>query len=488
MPPSISMPRCVLLLLFGLTHEVAAQQPVVAQQPVDALSADEVAAMDSIVAANVLSTVAFLSSDELAGRQTPSSELQIASRYVACRFLGAGLEPLDDGQTYFQTHDFRVSQPPHQPPVLTTDGGTVPVLGVLSSSSDALMLTAKVMAESPALHAEHAPCVLLDELFVRPDAADKPATVLLTLFRRLRPLMEKGTQLVLVKCDPQSPLRDVAVRLQQQPLPDRPGLQPSCAVVLIPEAFDIEESTVTVQIEAQRRRSVPVRNVIAVLRGSDDVLRDDAILVTAHLDHIGTQASGADDLSTTADVDRIYNGADDNATGVTAVLALADAFAALPVAPRRSIVFMTFWGEEKGLLGSKAFVKTPLWPLDNVTANVNIEMVGRPEPGAQNKIWMTGWKHSNLGRLMNVGAQRVGVEVFDRQDVGEMLYLRSDNASFLTAGVIAHSFSAGSLHSDYHQVSDEWPKLNIAHMTKVIQGLFAGILHVANSNTGPRKN
>ena len=87
---------------------------------------------------------------------------------------------------------------------------------------------------------------------------------------------------------------------------------------------------------------------------------------------------------------------------------------------------------------------------------------------------------------MNDGAQRMGVTVFDRKDVGEMLYTRSDNASFVRSGVVAHSFSAGSLHSDYHQPTDEWQKLDLPHMTKVIQGLFAGILHVANNKARPK--
>ena len=83
---------------------------------------------------------------------------------------------------------------------------------------------------------------------------------------------------------------------------------------------------------------------------------------------------------------------------------------------------------------------------------------------------------------MNAGASRVGVTVFDRPDVGEMLYTRSDNYSLVQKGVVAHSFSAGSLHADYHQPSDEWEKLDLPHMTRVIQGLFAGILHVTDDD------
>ncbi len=166
---------------------------------------------------------------------------------------------------------------------------------------------------------------------------------------------------------------------------------------------------------------------------------------------------------------------------------MADAYSSLQTRPRRSVIFATFWGEEKGLLGSREFAKQPLWPLPEIVANINIEMVGRPEDDAREKAWMTGWSHSSLGPLMNDGSQRVGVEIFNRTDVGEMLYRRSDNYAFVQQGVVAHSFSAGSLHSDYHQPSDEWQKLDIPHMTKVIQGLFSGSLLVAERSERPEQ-
>lgn len=487
-----SMFAAVLAIVVVLSPNVAfAWQTAAVTAP--ELTDAERAAAESIQQSKVLGTVAFLSSDELAGRQTPSPELSIAARYVASRFLGAGLEPLDQQPNFFQTHEFAVSKPPAELPVIKhTDGAVVRALGVLSGPSEDLDLTCEVLTEADLEDRKTVDCVILDELAVPPQATTKPASVLITLYRRTRAAESRGAQLVLMKCDPQSPLLQVAGYLQQQPLPDRPSMRPGCAVVLIPNDLPLAGQQVSVTMAAQQVSVRPVRNVLGVLRGSDPELNDQAIFVTAHLDHIGKviQIEAGDDTALRGELgaskDVIYNGADDNATGVTAVLSLADAFAKLPQRPRRSIVFATFWGEEKGLLGSKEFVRQPLWPLDKITANVNIEMVGRPESDAREKMWMTGWTHSNLGSLMNAGSQRVGVEVFDRTDIGEMLYTRSDNASFANVGVIAHSFSAGSLHGDYHQVTDEWQKLDIPHMTKVIQGLYAGVLHVANRDDGPQ--
>ena len=115
-------------------------------------------------------------------------------------------------------------------------------------------------------------------------------------------------------------------------------------------------------------------------------------------------------------------------------------------------------------------------------------MIGRPEPGAHGKVWMTGWHQSDLGTLMQQAAEEVGVLVFEHPRFSSFLYPQSDNWSLVEKGVIAHSFSAGSLHTDYHQPTDEWERLQLDHMTKIIQGLFAGSLPIANGKLTPVKS
>ena len=228
--------------------------------------------------------------------------------------------------------------------------------------------------------------------------------------------------------------------------------------------------------------TVGLLNSLYALKGkmrTKEQLAKEAIIFTAHLDHIGQQGSVGD---------TICNGADDDATGVTGVLSLADAYGAMETAPKRTVIFMTFWGEEKGLLGSRYYCANPVWPLEKTVANINLEMLGRPEPGASGKCWSTGWEKSDLSELMSVGAKKVGVLIFQHPTFsGDMLYRASDNAPFVDKGVIAHSFSAGSLHEDYHKPGDEWQKLELKHMTKVIQGLFAGSLPFANGEFTPKK-
>ena len=437
------------------------------------LTDDEISAMSAISEGRVLSTVSFLSSDEMAGRDTPSAEFDIACSYVAARFRGAGLESLGDDKSYYQLHELQMIQAPDAPAEVKIQSDQSSLsLPLLLTGNKAVDVQGKVMSEDEALAADNPSIASIDEIKTSFRGGSSVSSVLAICERRISALKKKGVRVVLMKCDIAGPIYASAEALHDQPQTVRGEISNDCSVVLYSTKQQLIGKEVQVRIDPMRRVKRPIRNVVGVLRGSDGDLKESAIVVTAHLDHIGKTERGKD---------RVNNGADDNATGVTAVLSLADAISKLKSRPKRSIVFATFWGEEQGMKGSKQFVANPPWPLANIHANINIEMVGRPEKNAQNKAWMTGWRHSNLGEVMNAGSKRVDVEIFNRTDVGEMLYSRSDNISFVQKGVIAHSFSAGSLHSDYHQPSDEWSKLDIPHMTQVIRGLYAGILHVAET-------
>ena len=133
----------------------------------------------------------------------------------------------------------------------------------------------------------------------------------------------------------------MAEKLLQKPLMPRQGMKPDCAVVLIPASRKIAGQQVKLKVDPQRNTDVPVHNVLGVLRGADELLSKEAIIVSAHLDHIGLSSGGPDTIN---------NGADDNATGVTAVVSMADAFTSLGAPPARSVIFCTFWGKRKGWL------------------------------------------------------------------------------------------------------------------------------------------
>ncbi|MCA8966793.1 MAG: M28 family peptidase, partial [Planctomycetes bacterium] len=225
---------------------------------------------------------------------------------------------------------------------------------------------------------------------------------------------------------------------------------------------------------AAEKIDLTLHNVVGLLPGTDK--KDEYVVVSAHYDHIGT--------GNPVNGDGIYNGADDDATGTTAVVLLAEELAKLP-APRRSILFVCFSGEEKGLLGSKAFGERPPVPREQIVANLNIEMIGRPLEGNEGKAWITGSGYSDFAAIVGAGLGRAGVELVDFE-MANQLFAQSDNYSLARHGIVAHSISAGSLHKDYHRPSDEVGKLDIPHMAKIITGLREALLELANRDAAPQ--
>ncbi|MEZ6039769.1 MAG: M28 family peptidase [Planctomycetaceae bacterium] len=460
---------CGLCLLSNTESVSAVDSEIVVPELTDA----QKTAIEGIREGSVLSAVAFLASDEMAGRATPSRELTIASAYVAARFRGAGLTSIQDNGSFYQTHQIEMEGPGRPLPKVSVNNTPDDRLRILWGRPEELeiagSLTTKV-ADSGAVQV-----IVIEDIMLAPQMLSSPARVMSVWSRRIRPFTEAGASLVIIRSADDSPLWQIADQMRSDPVNLPEQYHPAVPVLIAPLDFPVE-GNLTAKVPANTRTTAPVHNVIGVLSGSDPELRQEAVIISAHLDHIGTLNEGQD---------RINNGADDNATGVTAVLTMADAFSSLPEPPKRTVIFMTFWGEEQGLRGSKYFVEHPLWPLEKIVANINIEMIGRPEENAEGKAWGTGWEHSNLGEQMAAGAARVGMTVFHHRQFSEMLYSRSDNASFVRVGVVAHSFSAGSLHNDYHQPTDEVDKLNLSHMTRVIQGLFAGTMPIADGILTP---
>ena len=414
-------------------------------------------------------TLFFLASDELEGRDTPSRGLRIAGRYIASRFLAAGLEGLGPNGSFFLESQVQTARIPQNLVSLRgADGKALTQFGLLMAPNEKLNLSAVPGKEIVILDLPKAGS------FPRMPGRKIPPRFL--VFRAAMRARAKGAKLCLLRVSPDSPLVAMA-RALVAPRLSRNQRGIPIPVLLVPKGFE-SKTKLSVQLPAKVTGKAKVRNVAAILRGGDPEHNKEALVFSAHMDHIG-QKPGAKDS--------VYNGADDDASGCAGVIALAEAFASLDAPPKRSLIFVTFWGEEKGLLGSRAFVRTPPWPKDKIIADINIEMIGRPEEDAEGKIWMTGWNHSNLGIYMAQGARRARVRIFEHPKYSKMLYGQSDNYSFVKAGVIGHSFSAGSLHSDYHGTGDEYQKLNFPHMAKVVRGLFAGALPIANALLTPSK-
>jgi hypothetical protein len=214
-------------------------------------------------------------------------------------------------------------------------------------------------------------------------------------------------------------------------------------------------------------------NAVGILRGTDPALQYSAVLLSAHLDHLGVGAP--------VKGDDIYNGADDDASGTTAVLELARVLGKGP-RPRRTVIFALFGSEEEGGLGSTYFREHPPVPLKDIAANLEFEMIGRADTAVKSDtVWLTGWERSNLGPILaKHGAKLVGDPHPDQN-----FFARSDNYVLAKKGVVAQTVSSYGLHADYHQPSDDLAHLDFKHMDAAIGSLLGPIEWLVNSNFKP---
>lgn len=227
---------------------------------------------------------------------------------------------------------------------------------------------------------------------------------------------------------------------------------------------------------------VKVRNVVGVLRGSDPVLRDTYILVTAHYDHVGIGEG---------DGDQLYNGANDDGSGTVSVIELASAFAAQKVRPKRSIVFMTVFGEEHGLVGSRYYGAHPLVPVAKTVADINLEQVGRTDDSEGPQVRaaaVTGFDYSDVGTVLRQAGEATGVAITRHPVNSDRYFAYSDNQALADLGVPAHTISVAYEYPDYHGVADTWDKIDYANMAAIGRTVALAVWTIANDTQAPRWN
>jgi hypothetical protein len=210
----------------------------------------------------------------------------------------------------------------------------------------------------------------------------------------------------------------------------------------------------------QRRIDV---NVVGLLPGTDPVLREEVVLMGAHLDHIG-YAGQPGARCTAVGADSICNGADDDASGVVTVLEAARLLAA-GVPPKRTVVFIAFTGEEGGPSGSRWYLDHPVRPLARTVAQLQVEMVARPDSmvGGRGKAWLTGYERSTMGPML----QAAGIAVVADPRLAQNFFARSDNYRFALAGIPAHTLSSFAPHPDYHAAGDNPDKSDWDHLAMI---------------------
>jgi hypothetical protein len=259
-------------------------------------------------------------------------------------------------------------------------------------------------------------------------------------------------------------------------------------------AFELSSTKKVTFTIATSPNSPSTQNVVAVWEGSDPVLKNEYVALGAHYDHIGICAPGA--------ADPICNGADDDGSGTTALLAMAEAISHAKQRPKRSVLFVWHCGEEKGLWGSRYFTEYPTIPLDRIVTQINIDMIGRSkkegdtnpqnaELSGPNQIYVIGSKmmSTELGELSEaVNKSFLNLQYnyrYDDPNDPNRFFFRSDHFNYARKGIPIIFFFDG-VHEDYHRPGDEAQKIDYQKMEKVTRTIYMTLWEVANRPVRPK--
>jgi hypothetical protein len=444
-----------------------------------------------ISAADMRARISFLASDSLRGRATPSRGLEMAADYVAAEFGRFELEAPPGG--YVQRYRLartrigeswslslsragsRVSLHYEQdfwglPWAAGTVEGQLRFVGAAPPAEAAESAGPEIWV------AELTPGVSLQDWLREAEAAGAGGIIFVFdgEVGPYLPALRSAGETVYDVGEEEPPLPAVlAARDALGTALKRLGLE-SWPAAASPSATASQVSARLTADLGEQTMTAP--NVVAIARGSDPRLRNEYVLVTAHMDHLG--------VGTPVNGDSIYNGADDNASGTAGVLEVAEAVAALAKGPRRSIMFATMSGEERGLLGSSWFVEHPPVPLNRVVADVNVDMIGR---NWEDTISVIGKPYSTLGTLVDSVAAahpELGLAVAGDLWPAEGFFFRSDHFNFARKGIPAIFFFNG-VHEDYHQPSDEVEKIEFEKAARVAGLVYQVAVAVANGERRP---
>lgn len=444
-----------------------------------------------ITASDMRARISFLASDALRGRATPSRGLEITADYVRSEFRRVGLDAPPAG--YEQRYQLAMSEMGSGWSLAIARGNRRATLrhrrdfwGVPWAAGTVEGRLRFVGSQPPAGVVEDSETIWVARLdpALMPRAWLAAATdagavgILFVVKEDMGPYvqdwLEEGESVYeLGNVEPNLPGALVSEEALSAAL-EQLGLefQPSTGT------RDISRSGVNLRLTADLRvETLSAPNVIGILPGADPRLRDEYVLLSAHMDHLGVGAA--------VDDDSIYNGADDNASGTATVLEVAEALAGLEERPRRSIMFVTVSGEEIGLLGSSWFVEHSPVPLDKIVADLNIDMVGR---NWEDTISVIGKPYSSLGALVDSVAlahPELRMTVVGDRWPTDGFFFRSDHFNFARKGIPAVFFFNG-VHEDYHRPSDEVDKIKFDKAARIGRLVFEVALALANAEERPR--
>jgi Zn-dependent M28 family amino/carboxypeptidase len=529
----------VLILPFPAVH--AQRTTVRAKKPVAATVASHKGA-EQITIAQMRDYLTFIASDEMEGRDTPSRGLDLTAKFLATNLARWGLKPAGDDGSFFQKIALRrdtVNKEATQVRLneqslafgqdyiaLPTSGE---VGGQLVFAGNGWFVKSKNMDAYRGIDAKGKIAVIFTSLSGMPRgvrssdlASGKPGEDWMNPFQYAR---KQGAIATVIVPDFQflANWERTRQRLNERPAtvvekfhpPEEPRLP---GIVITPRIanllFQGEKQTATALFEAvfsgqvtepfelrsNKKMSISIvgegsaiatQNVVAVSEGSDPVLKNEYVALGAHYDHVG--------IDRPVNGDAIYNGADDDGSGTTALLAIAEALAKAPTRPKRSVLFIWHAGEEKGLWGSRYFTEYPTIPLEKIVAQINIDMIGRSKKAGDtnprnksltgpNEIYVIGSKmmSTELGELTEaVNKEYLNLTynyLYDDPKDPNRFFFRSDHYNYARKGIPIVFFFDGE-HEDYHRPGDEPQKIDYEKMQKVVRTIYVTIWEIGNRPT-----
>ena len=501
-------PMSRLWLLTLLPGVLAAQTPASIER-----------AVNSITPEDIRNRIGILADDSMLGRATPSPQLEQVAQYVAAEFQRFGLKPGGDNGGFLQRYGIvqrqldtaraaleiagpagaqtlkpgrSVNLLPFGPPPSRDVAGPVvlfagpgdtarPLAGadvrgawiVIIGSAQPSGLRITDPAPEAGLRAGAAGILVISN---RPD----------TMWQSRLERLSRPTLTVPWAAAADTVRRPALLEIRDADAARTLGIDPA-ALRGQPNrtARRLEGITLTYRPAYRELSSASAPNVIGILEGSDPQLKNEYVFFTGHMDHVGTPGAGQGCSARGGDT--ICNGADDDASGTVAVIEAAEAFSRLSPRPKRSLVFMTVSGEERGLWGSEYFSEFPTVPLAGVVADLNTDMVGR---NWRDTIAVIGKEHSDLGATLNrVSAAHPELRMRAIDDIWpqENFYFRSDHYNFARKGVPILFFFNGT-HDDYHEVSDSPDKIDAEKETRIVKLVFYLGLDIANASQRPKWN
>jgi Zn-dependent M28 family amino/carboxypeptidase len=494
--------------------------------------------VDTISASQIRDYLTFIASDEMEGRDTPSRGLDTTAKFLAMNLARWGFKPAGDNGTFFQRIDLRrdrsdggQTKVEYNGRVLTagTDylpaGGSGNVSGQLVFAGNGWFIKSKEIDAYKGLDPTGKIAVIFGTPNVSPRGVSRadlgrqgqdymnpsdyarskgvvgliyiPDFQYLANWQRNRQrIMERGATVVAKFQNPATaPIPSIVISpewansLLAGERQSATGIFNASYGASLPPPFVMsEQKKVTLNL-ASSTETIPTQNVVAVWEGSDPVLKAEYVALGSHYDHVG---SGCPPVGT----DTICNGADDDGSGTTAMLAMAEALARAPTRPKRSILFVWHCGEEKGLWGSRYFAEYPTVPLSGIVAQLNMDMIGRSKPAGDTNprnaelsgpstVYVIGstMMSTELGELVNtVNKSFLNLEFDTRYDDPRdpnRFFFRSDHINYARKGIPIIFFFDG-VHEDYHRASDTADKIDYQKMEKITRTIYMTAWEIAN--------